>query len=106
MFTTGDSRENDPMTKVDEGGEHRRHDFSKHHLNGGSGSFSIFDLGLYTFMHTGHAVVISPCMTQEPKFFWEMPAMSGLVFAVLRPAKKRACADIHRMKRVWCAYLE
>ena len=39
MSTIGDPRENDPMPRPEEGGEHGRHAFLTHDFNGGSRLF-------------------------------------------------------------------
>ena len=48
ISTIGDPRENEPMTRAEEGGEHGRHALSRHNLNGGSRFWGIFSFGVFT----------------------------------------------------------
>ena len=53
MSTIRDSRENDPMTRAEEGGEQRRNAFLRHNLNGGSRSFYFYLRVLHTCTPSG-----------------------------------------------------
>ena len=126
--TIGDPRENEPMTRADEGGEHtcKRHAFFRHNLNGGSQLFWVLFLGVllvhvhcvHDFFHLHHSgtpfflgnddTYCGPGNSSAPFSGW-VSDVEPKKIAVFRSAE-RVCADIKILtsaeKRLWCVDLE